>query len=258
MGKISPRHPRAESLRVREQLVEGFKAGLVVPEGLAAHGRGEAFDYILGERTTEQARRAIKAAAAMLLSAKHPVISVNGNAAALVPAEIVELAKVTNARIEVNLFHGSAKREAAIAKWLRRHGAKEVLGIERKFSTRIKEVYSDRRKIDRRGIAAADVVLVPLEDGDRTEALKRLRKHVIAIDLNPMSRTAKKADVTMVDNIVRALPLIVKRAKRLSRDSKTKLLEIIRNFDNKANLGATFRFMTKRLENLGTSISCTA
>lgn len=258
MGKVSPRHPRAESLRVREQLVEGFKAGLVVPEGLAAHGRGEAFDYILGERTTEQARRAIKAAAAMLLSAKHPVISVNGNAAALVPAEIVELAKVTNARIEVNLFHGSAKREAAIAKWLRRHGAKEVLGIERKFSTRIKEVHSDRRKIDRRGIAAADVVLVPLEDGDRTEALKRLRKHVIAIDLNPMSRTAKKADVTMVDNIVRALPLIVKRAKRLSRDSKTKLLEIIRNFDNKANLGATFRFMTKRLENLGTSISCTA
>jgi len=252
MGKVSPRHPRAESLRVREQLVEGFKAGLVVPEGLAAHGRGEAFDYILGEQTTKQARRAIEAAAAMLLLAKHPVISVNGNVAALVPAEIVGLAKITNAKIEVNLFHGSAMREAAIAKWLRKHGAKEVLGTERKFSTRIKEVHSDRRKIDRRGIAAADVVLVPLEDGDRTEALKRLGKRVIAIDLNPMSRTAQKADVTMVDNIVRALPLIVKRAKRLSRDSKTKLLEIIRNFDNKANLGTTFRLMTKRLKNLGT------
>lgn len=252
MGKVSPRHPRAESLRVREQLVEGFKAGLVVPEGLAAHGRGEAFDYILGEQTTKQARRAIEAAAAMLLLAKHPVISVNGNVAALVPAEIVGLAKITNAKIEVNLFHGSAMREAAIAKWLRKHGAKEVLGTERKFSTRIKEVHSDRRKIDRRGIAAADVVLVPLEDGDRTEALKRLGKRVIAIDLNPMSRTAQKADITMVDNIVRALPLIVKRAKRLSRDSKTKLLEIIRNFDNTANLGTTFRLMTKRLKNLGT------
>jgi len=252
MGKVSPRHPRAESLRVREQLVEGFKAGLVVPEGLAAHGRGEAFDYILGEQTTKQARRAIEAATAMLLLAKHPVISVNGNVAALVPAEIVGLAKITNAKIEVNLFHGSAMREAAIAKWLRKHGAKEVLGTERKFSTRIKEVHSDRRKIDRRGIAAADVVLVPLEDGDRTEALKRLGKRVIAIDLNPMSRTAQKADITMVDNIVRALPLIVKRAKRLSRDSKTKLLEIIRNFDNTANLGTTFRLMTKRLKNLGT------
>ncbi|MBA7602499.1 hypothetical protein ES703_09592 [subsurface metagenome] len=248
MGKVSPRHPRAESLRVREQLVEGFKAGLVVPEGLAAHGRGEAFDYILGEQTTEQARRATEAAAAMLLLAKHPVISVNGNVAALVPAKIVELAKVANAKIEVNLFHGSARREAAIAKRLRRHGAKEVLGAERKFSTRIKEVHSDRRKIDRMGIGAADVVLVPLEDGDRTEALKKLGKRVIAIDLNPMSRTARKADVTMVDNIVRALPLLVKRAKRLSRGSKTNLREIIRSFDNKANLRATFRLMLNRLK----------
>ncbi|TES99331.1 MAG: phosphopantothenate/pantothenate synthetase [Hadesarchaea archaeon] len=248
MGKVSPRHPRAESLRVREQLVEGFKAGLVVPEGLAAHGRGEAFDYILGEQTTEQARRATEAAAAMLLLAKHPVISVNGNVAALVPAKIVELAKVANAKIEVNLFHGSARREAAIAKRLRRHGAKEVLGTERKFSTRIKEVHSDRRKIDRMGIGAADVVLVPLEDGDRTEALKKLGKRVIAIDLNPMSRTARKADVTMVDNIVRALPLLVKRAKRLSRGSKTNLREIIRSFDNKANLRATFRLMLNRLK----------
>jgi len=248
MGKVSPRHPRAESLRVREQLVEGFKAGLVVPEGLAAHGRGEAFDYILGEQTTKQARRATEAAAAMLLLAKHPVISVNGNIAALVPAKIVELAKVANAKIEVNLFHGSARREAAIAKRLRRHGAKEVLGAERKFSTRIKEVHSDRRKIDQRGIAVADVVLVPLEDGDRTEALKKLGKRVIAIDLNPMSRTARKADVTMVDNIVRALPLLVKRARRLSRGSKTNLREIIRSFDNKANLRATFRLMLNRLK----------
>lgn len=235
-------------MRVREQLVEGFKAGLVVPEGLAAHGRGEAFDYILGEQTTEQARRATEAAAAMLLLAKHPVISVNGNIAALVPAKIVELAKVANAKIEVNLFHGSARREAAIAKRLRRHGAKEVLGAERKFSTRIKEVHSDRRKIDRMGIGAADVVLVPLEDGDRTEALKKLGKRVIAIDLNPMSRTARKADVTMVDNIVRALPLLVKRAKRLSRGSKTNLRGIIRSFDNKANLRATFRLMLNRLK----------
>ena len=248
MGRVSPRHSRAESLRVREQLVEGFKAGLVVPEGLAAHGRGEAFDYILGEQTTKHARRAIELAAAMLLLAKHPVISVNGNVAALVPTEIVELAKVTNAKIEVNLFHGSVKREAAIAQWLRRHGAKEVLGTERKFSTRIKEVHSDRRKIDRSGIAVADVVLVPLEDGDRTEALKKLGKRVIAIDLNPMSRTAQKADVTIVDNIVRALPLMVKRAKRLSHGSKTKLREIIISFDNEANLKATFRLMLNRLK----------
>ncbi len=251
MGKISPRHPRAESLRIRERLVEGFKAGLVVPEGLAAHGRGEAFDYILGERTTKQAERAIEAAAAMLLLAERPVISVNGNVAALVPVEVVQLAKAANAKIEVNLFHGSAKREAAIARWLKKHGTREVLGTDRKFSTRIKEVHSDRRKVDRRGIAAADAVVVPLEDGDRTEALKKIGKHVIAIDLNPMSRTARAADVTVVDNIVRALPLIIKTMKRLSHSTQTTLRETVRNFDNKTNLAATFKFMLKWLRGLG-------
>jgi len=250
MKKISPHHPRVESLRIRACLVEGFKSGLVVPEGLAAHGRGEAFDYILGERTTKQAERAIEAAGAMLLLAERPVISVNGNTAALVPTEIVQLAEAVNAKIEVNLFHGSTSREVAIARWLKKHGAKEVLGTDRKFSTTIKEIHSDRRKVDRRGIAAADVVVVPLEDGDRTEALKRLGKRVIAIDLNPMSRTARAADVTVVDNIVRAMPLLVGCAKRLSRDTRAKLRGIIGNFDNETNLNTTLKFVAKRLKSI--------
>lgn len=250
MNKVSPLHPRAESLRIRERLVDGFKAGLVVPEGLAAHGRGEAFDYILGKQTTKHARRAIEAAAAMLLLAKHPVISVNGNAAALVPADIIKLAKSTNAKIEVNLFHGSVKREVAIARWLRKHGAKEVLGTGKKFLIQINEIHSDRRKVDRRGIAAADVVLVPLEDGDRTEALKKLGKRVIAIDLNPMSRTAQAADITIVDNIVRAMPLLIKTAGRLLYQPRARLRKKANNFDNRANLRATFRAVRERLKNL--------
>ena len=250
MEKISSHHPRVESLRIRACLVEGFKSGLVVPEGLAAHGRGEAFDYILGERTTKQAERAIEAAGAMLLLAERPVISVNGNTAALVPTEIVQLAEAVNAKIEVNLFHGSTSREVAIARWLKKHGAKEVLGTDRKFSARLKEIRSNRRKVDWRGIAAADVVVVPLEDGDRTEALKRLGKRVIAIDLNSMSRTAQTADVTIVDNIVRAMPLLIRYVKRLSRNSKIKLHRIIENFDNKANLSATLKFMLERLKSI--------
>lgn len=250
MNKVSLLHPRAESLRIRERLVDGFKAGLVVPEGLAAHGRGEAFDYILGEQTTKHARRAIEAAAAMLLLAKHPVISVNGNAAAFVPTDIIKLAKSTNAKIEINLFHGSVKREVAIARWLRKHGAKEVLGTGKKFSIQINEIHSDRRKVDRRGIAAADVVLVPLEDGDRTEALKKLGKRVIAIDLNPMSRTAQAADITIVDNIVRAMPLLIKTAGRLLYQPRARLRKKANNFDNRANLRATFRAVRERLKNL--------
>ncbi len=246
MSKVSPLHPRAESLRIRERLVDGFNAGLVVPEGLAAHGRGEAFDYMLGEQTTKHARHAIEAAAAMLLLAKHPVISVNGNVAALVPEDIAKLAKVTNAKVEVNLFHGSIKREAAIARWLRKHGVKEVLGSGKKFSIRINEIYSDRRKVDRRGIAVADVVLVPLEDGDRTDTLKKLGKHIIAIDLNPLSRTARAADITIVDNIVRAMPLLIKTAECLSYQPRARLRKKAKNFDNKVNLRVTFRKMCRK------------
>jgi len=44
--------PRAKSLLIREKLITGFDHGLVAKEGLLAHGRGEAFDYLLGEIPT--------------------------------------------------------------------------------------------------------------------------------------------------------------------------------------------------------------
>ena len=250
MGKISSKHPRAESLRIRARLVEGFRSGLVVAEGLAAHGRGEAFDYIIGEKTTEQARKAAEAAIVMLLLAKRPVVSVNGNVAALVPDEIVGLANAVGGKLEVNLFHGSAEREIKIAEHLRRHGAKEVFGIDRKFFTKINEIHSDRRKVDKRGIAAADIVLVPLEDGDRTEALKKMGKKVIAIDLNPMSRTARAANITIVDNVVRALPLMILSAKKLSRWDRAKLRKTASGFDSTKNLKAMIELISRRLKKI--------
>ena len=44
-------HPRYESLVIREKLVKGVKEGITALQGLIAHGRGEMFDYILGEKT---------------------------------------------------------------------------------------------------------------------------------------------------------------------------------------------------------------
>ena len=48
-------------------------------------------------------------------------------------------------------------------------------------------------------------MLVPLEDGDRCEALVALGKQVLVIDLNPLSRTARMAHVTIVDEVTRAM-----------------------------------------------------
>jgi 4-phosphopantoate--beta-alanine ligase len=59
-------HPRYQSLLIRERLVAGVRAGITSQEGLIAHGRGEAFDYLLGERTIGSAIRASRAAAALL------------------------------------------------------------------------------------------------------------------------------------------------------------------------------------------------
>ena len=111
-------HPRYRSLVIRERLIEGYKRGLVSEAGLIAHGRGECFDYLLGEKTHWFAEEAIKAAVAMMKLALRPVISVNGNAAALVPKELVELSKILHAPLEVNIFYRTEERVQRIAERL--------------------------------------------------------------------------------------------------------------------------------------------
>ncbi|MFN4336549.1 MAG: 4-phosphopantoate--beta-alanine ligase [Candidatus Nitrosocaldus sp.] len=236
MIPIPENHPRAESLKVRERLVECLRRGIVVEQGLIAHGRGEAFDYLLGESTTMYAREAIRASVALILLAEHPVISVNGNVACLCARDVVRLASLTNAKIEVNLFYRSYEREKAIEMLLKEEGAEMVYGIGERASMSIPELMSERRRVDKDGIYSADVVLVPLEDGDRTEALVRMGKKVIAVDLNPLSRTARSATITIVDNITRAIPLMVETARELKDEPRDKLDEIVRSFSNVINL----------------------
>ncbi|MDI6690515.1 MAG: 4-phosphopantoate--beta-alanine ligase [Candidatus Bathyarchaeota archaeon] len=252
--KIPKTHPRAESLKIREKLIEHFKEGVVASAGLIAHGSGEAFDYLLGEKTIAPALKAIEAAAAILLTAEKPVISVNGNTAALVAEEIVELAKITNAKIEVNLFYRTPEREIAIKKLLEKAGAKEVLGVGKRASAKIPELGSERRRVDPRGILIADVVLVPLEDGDRTEALVKMGKKVIAVDLNPLSRTAQKATITIVDNVARAIPKLIETTKNLKMQGLEKCRKILHSFNSKRNLAESINLIKERLSKAAKSV----
>ena len=98
-------HPRHQSLKYRHQIIDGMTNVVVAEAGLIAHGRGECFDYILGEKTSESSKKAIKAAVALLLLAQKPIISVNGNVAALVPSELIALSEVIKAPLEINLFY---------------------------------------------------------------------------------------------------------------------------------------------------------
>ena len=105
MSDVPKTHPRYLSLTLRDTIVAGVEQGITSIHGLIAHGRGEAFDYLIGEATQPFAIEAIHAAAAILRLAEHPVISVNGNVAALAPEGLIELGRVLNAPLEVNIFH---------------------------------------------------------------------------------------------------------------------------------------------------------
>ena len=243
--KISKNHPRYVSLTAREKAVEGVKNGITSLAGLAAHGRGEAFDYLTGEKTTKSAKKSIEAAAASLLLAKYPVISVNGNTAALVPKEIVQLAKLIPAKLEVNIFHPSKKREIKIKIHLLKNGAKAVLMPQK--NTKVKFISSNRKYVNPDGILKADVVFVPLEDGDRTEALVKNKKKVIVIDLNPLSRSARKATITIVDNITRAVPLLIKTIKQYKKFNEIRLQKIIKAYNNKKILKEALKEISRNL-----------
>ena len=186
---------------VREHLAEMVDEGLVNPTGLISHGRGEAFDYLMGEKTIAPALAAEKAAAAFLLRARNPIVCMNGNSIALDPKGLMALSEAVPARME------------ALISYMESQGARGVLG--REPDARIPGLTSDRALCSKAGVYDSDVILVPIEDGDRAEALIAMGKTVISIDLNPLSRTSKAASVPISDEITRALANITMFVREL-------------------------------------------
>jgi len=242
--KVPPGHPRRKSLEAREKLSSLSDKGIVARTGLIAHGRGEAFDYFLGETTPPEAELAIRAAAYRLAAARHPVLSVNGNVAALAGREMIALSRAVPAPIEINLFHRTRARVGLVSSYMESLGARGLLG--RAAKNRIPGLAQPRAWCSGEGIFKADVVLVPLEDGDRTQALAGVGKFVIAVDLNPMSRTSVAADITIVDELTRAIPLLTKHV-RLAKKSMASYRKAALAFDNAANLAAVRRRMASNL-----------
>ena len=233
---IPESHPRYHSLMARKRIEQGVHNGLVAEAGLIAHGRGEAFDYLLGERTVPEAEAAERAAAAHLLKAENPVISINGNTAVLAGKECIELAELVGAKLEVNIFYRTEERMSRLVQYMEDLGAKEVLGLEP--DARIDGMEHARGLCTRAGIHSSDVILVPLEDGDRAKALADMGKIVIVIDLNPLSRTSRTASITIVDEVSRAIPNMKELAEGLKQEPAG-METPIAAFDNAANLSKT-------------------
>ena len=233
---IPKSHPRYESLLLRDKMVNASKEGYLADSALIAHGRGESFDYLIGKKTTYTAKIAMYVAVAALLLANNPVISVNGNATALAIDEIIEFANTINAKIEINLFYRTDKRVKLITELYKKHGYENILGGLDDDIQYIDDIKNNRASASKDGIYTADTILIPLEDGDRAEILKKGGKNIITIDLNPLSRTSKMSDVSIMDNIVRAIPFMTKIATDLKTQDKQMLIEMVNDFDNEENL----------------------
>ncbi len=253
MSNIPENHPRAESLKMRATIETYRNLGLVADAGPIAHGRGEAFDYLIGEESIPCVVDDVNVAAALLLHAKRPVISVNGNTAVLAPESLILLSDCIPAPIEVNVFYGRTnEREQKIADFLIEHGATNVLGIEP--SEKVPHLTSARAQVDKHGIAVADVVLVSLEDGDRTQALLDWGKKVISIDLNPLSRTACDATINICDHVARALPLLQKAVTELRSNPKHSKT-LLQAYDKRKSRNHVLEYIEKRLRALRSTIN---
>ena len=233
---IPKSHPRYESLVLRDKMVKAAQEGYLADSALIAHGRGEAFDYLIGEKTTYPAKRAMYVAVAALLLSSNPVISVNGNATALAIDEIIELANAVKAKIEINLFYRTDERVKIITRLYKDHGYKNILRTLDDDIEYIDDIKNNRATASKTGIYSADTILIPLEDGDRAEILKNAGKNIITIDLNPLSRTSKMSDVSIMDDIVRAIPFMTKIAEDLKTQDKKVLMDMVNDFDNEENL----------------------
>lgn len=235
--EIPKSHPRHDSLVKRERLVDFYNKGIVTISGLISQGRGEAFDYLLEEKTQSFALLAEAAALDKMLISSRSVISVNGNTAALAGPEIAEFAKKYKIKVEANLFHWSAERTERIVNMFEDLGL-SILG--RNQNKNIPGVESSRGKCEEEGIYSADTVLIPLEDGDRAEGLSRMGKFVITIDLNPLSRTTVCGNISIIDDVQRTFANFLK-FKNIDFKGKCK------GYDNRENISDAMKFIARTL-----------
>ena len=228
-----PSHPRYQSLLLRHRLEEAEKQGMLAGSAMIAHGRGEAYDYLLGEQTIPSAHEATLHALKALSNAERPVISLNGNAVALAGEQLLVLAQQLNCPVEINIFYRTPERMSALLGRLEsikkeRSLDVEILGAEP--NARIPGLKGPRAKCTKEGIIDSDVILVPLEDGDRCEALVTMGKTVIVIDLNPLSRSAKMGTITIVDELTRVVE------NMLSQFDSIKMSKTSNTYDNDETL----------------------
>jgi 4-phosphopantoate--beta-alanine ligase len=187
------------------------------------------------------------------------VISVNGNTTVLAGKALIRVAAVLQCPIEINIYYRTEERMKLLYDFLelqRLNVSKEenpdkwkgdwevaVMSVNilgREEDGRIEGLEGPRAICSAEGIEKADVILVPLEDGDRCEVLVSLGKEVLVVDLNPLSRSAKMATVTIVDEVSRMADLLLEyvianTSKGVTWDNDAALKKSLKIISDNAN-----------------------
>ena len=203
---VDPSHPRYESLMIRKKVADAGAKGMLADSAMIAHGRGEAFDYLLGEQTIPSAYEATKEAAARLVRAQRPVLSLNGNAIALAGQDFLTLASQLDCPIESNIFYRTPERMGALLGHLKMLNTKLGLDVEILGGVpdaRIPGLEGPRGACQSTGIFQSDTILVPGSEMCRRDRLIAMGKEVIVIDLNPLSRSSRRGTVAIIDEVTR-------------------------------------------------------
>jgi len=235
-------HPRYKSLVTREHLAECARTGIVSLEGLTSHGRGEAFDYLLGEKTSESALLAGKDCGGPAPHRKTPgALRERQHRGACGTRNRASPEGKRGARrgqpLPPDTRTGTADRDGSSA-----------MPVRTVFSGRSRSASS--RSPTTGPFCRREGCLLPMSCLSRSKTATAARcsvgmgKKVIAIDLNPLSRTAKTATLTVVDEVTRALPEIAQACTALS-DGKCRSLVAV--MDNRVFLQEAKEEMARRL-----------
>ncbi|MFP4633323.1 MAG: phosphopantothenate/pantothenate synthetase family protein, partial [Halobacteriales archaeon] len=73
----------------------------------------------------------------------------------------------------------------------------------------------------------------------------------VVVDLNPMSRSARDADVPVVDNVVRAFPRMTEMAREMEDWNEPRLRDVVEGFDAQEVLARAERAVRERAVEAG-------
>ncbi|VUT24061.1 MAG: 4-phosphopantoate--beta-alanine ligase [Candidatus Methanolliviera sp. GoM_asphalt] len=218
MTKIPKSHPRYSSLITREKLIEAYEEGILDEGALIEFGREEAVDYLIGERTIEEAYRSTKVAVSYILLSKNPMIVLDGVCLALSANKIKKICR----SLGLSVYLGedlSEVRERLI-------GRLKAEGIEPK------------ERMD------TDLLIFH----GKNKILKYFNGRKIYFGLNIFSNDLKGVDVIIIDSIIRFFSNIEEIFDKLREKRIRELIEITKDYKKEEIFMETLNFVIKRIE----------